>query len=324
MAGSPNRNAPCPCGSGRKYKSCCLRKDKAAPLPSRSGDRPGSARPPTPADASNTPELLRQARDLRRLSRWGQAVTAYRAVLERRPRDAEALFGLGQSLARINEPDAALVCTRQAVEIEPGNGDYHVELAWQLGQANQPDPALHHARRAVELVPNNVKAHYTLALCHERANRLDDAAKSIERALRSAPEDANAGIIGAVLARRRGDPTDARRRLEAIVGRSPGDQYLAWALNELARACDELEAWDDAWTAIVASGEALGRTSEARRLDRDTHSRLLAAYRDAVTPELLLRHRAVEPTGGRAGPVFLVGFPRSGTTMTEMLMAAHP
>jgi Flp pilus assembly protein TadD len=312
-ASRANRNDPCPCGSGKKFKNCCLRKGGAATVPKAPPQAVAGAR-----------ELLRRAQAQQRSGRLGEAQRLYQQVLERQPREPAALFGLGQVLGRLGDPERGVTLLRRAVEQDPRSAEYHAHLASQLAQTRSPDEALRAATRAIALDRANVLAHYTVAMCHERANRIEEAIAAIERALQLAPHDANARIIRAVLARRRGDLDDARTRLESVVSTETRSDYMAWALKELGNVLDRLGEYDAAFAALERSGAERARTAEAQRLDRDDQHRLITSYRTGLTSQLLSRWRREDLEDDFPAPAFLVGFPRSGTTMTEQIMAAHP
>src|SRR5262245_60781886 len=103
-----SRNAPCPCGSGRKYKHC-----HGAPAKPRTG----SARLP-----------LEQARDLHRKGYLSEAEMLYREVLERSPRNADAMHMLGIALQDLGRIDEAIETHRRAVLLRPQDRDAHAQL----------------------------------------------------------------------------------------------------------------------------------------------------------------------------------------------------
>ena len=87
-----SRNDPCPCGSGKKYKKCCMVAVGGAPAaaPART---PGGAGAEGQADVE---ELFRQAASEIRARRFEPALRLYRRVLRIDPRNADAFFYLGR------------------------------------------------------------------------------------------------------------------------------------------------------------------------------------------------------------------------------------
>jgi tetratricopeptide (TPR) repeat protein len=309
-----NRNDPCPCGSGLKYKKCCLGK------PGAPGSAAEDAKPGTPTGPR---ALLARATAMHRAGRLDEAAKLYARVLERRPREADALAGLGRIRGHLGDHDEGLALLRRAIAADGSRADYHVSLGALLHLARDEDAALRAARRAVALDPKLAAAHSLEASCHDRRNRLDEALASARRALELAPDDANASMVMAGLQRRSGDHDAARAALEALVAR-PAVQgsLLQEALTELGMTLDTLGLYDEAYEAFRACGAETARDPAARRIDGDLLRRRVAHYKAGLTPELIGRWRHTRDD--RPPPAFLVGFSRSGTTLTEQVMAAHP
>jgi Flp pilus assembly protein TadD len=129
------RNDPCPCGSGKKYKKCCMVKDEA---------RARNASPDAGQDTSLTPEpaqrsqsgpraaevgnLFRRARNHLDRNEFDRAARAFRSVLRLDPRHYEALTGLGRCLAEMGMRDEARKCFEKALEINPGYAQARINL----------------------------------------------------------------------------------------------------------------------------------------------------------------------------------------------------
>jgi hypothetical protein len=108
-----------------------------------------------------------------------------------------------------------------------------------------------------------------------------------------------------------------------VEGSSARVQASAWHL--LGNVSERREAWDEAFERHMCGNRAFERLPETRaartgggRIDR------AAAYLGAGGAALYRAWAEAEPVDDRADPAFLVGFPRSGTTMTEQVLAAHP
>lgn len=188
------------------------------------------------------------------------------------------------------------------------------------------------AQQAFEAVlaedPGEPSALIGLATCHERHNRLDAAEATrarIDRARVEGRREVERALdqLDARLAQRRGDSAEARRLLESVLADPPRDPALCTHLRfELGKACADLKDHHAAFAAFAAGhAERLAQVTAAHP-DLLREDGLLAAL-DRPVPSL--------PTGvrdgaddGRRDPLFVVGFPRSGTTLLEQLLDAHP
>ncbi|MGA8146228.1 MAG: tetratricopeptide repeat protein [Gallionellaceae bacterium] len=145
---TPNRNDPCPCGSGKKFKKCCYGKAVATPYPLVQGTEPDNqvlnvpqdsrflqnAKPRVASLASDATTavspaaLLKQAVALHQANRLEEAITVYRRTLLLKPDYADAHNNLGLALQDHGDLDAAIECYRKALALNPDHGQAHSNL----------------------------------------------------------------------------------------------------------------------------------------------------------------------------------------------------
>jgi tetratricopeptide (TPR) repeat protein len=319
VPGSPSRNDPCPCGSGRKYKSCCLR-------------QAGSVRaaPAVRAVHADPTAEIHAARAAQQAGNLAGAERMLRAVVERHPREKAALFGLGEVLGQLGRPDDGVALVRRAIAAGDRRPAAHLLLAELLLAARQPDAAIESASAALAIDPRRARGHRIIATAHELSHRLDDALAAAKRAVHQEPGDALCVAMLARVHRRRGDLEAARALLEPLAerGAAPGaggaNAAAAQLHYELGAVRERLGDARGAYAAFRRAGEIQLDSPPGRRIDRTEAPRTIASFRAAVTPELVRRFRAEDLADGGPPPAFLVGFPRSGTTLTEQIMGAHP
>jgi tetratricopeptide (TPR) repeat protein len=233
---------------------------------------------------------------------------------------ARVLFALDETeraaaaLAHLRDPALPLALRVEAAEI-------------QLNLAHYAE-----AQRAFEALlveePAQPSALIGLATCHERNNRLADAASVRARVdgdrVLADPDVASAlRQLDARLAARRGEPSEARVLFESVLENPPKDPALRTHLRfELGKVCIEMKDHVAAFAAFAQGhAERLAWVTAAHpNLMREDG--LLAAL-DRPVPAIprQVREGAAD---GRHDPLFVVGFPRSGTTLLEQLLDAHP
>ncbi|MBM4200154.1 MAG: sulfotransferase [Gammaproteobacteria bacterium] len=315
MSARPGRNEPCPCGSGRKFKHCCADAKRA----------PGSA--VIPPDFKT---LLSSARQRAAAQDWETAEALFRQAASLRPKDAFALAELGQCLCWMRRKREGLGWLRKAgerllatVRRSDPVGPL-IDLATQLQFWGEAEMAGRLAELAVRHAPREAAAHHTLALSMDRLHRDDAAFKAAAKASELAPEEPNSAILLGQLILRRGDPETAEARFRAVLSATRDGQAQARAWLELGRALDRLGRYDEAFSAFGEARRLEALTPQARAIDHAlAHERLAANA--ARFSAAYLRSRAERfASDGLPSPVFLVGFLRSGTTLTEQVLAAHP
>ncbi|MBL8532068.1 MAG: sulfotransferase [Hyphomonadaceae bacterium] len=194
------------------------------------------------------------------------------------------------------------------------------ELASAEGRVSE---ALAAFEKAVALAPNSVPANAALALALERRHDLARAKTHAERALRADTNSQTARLALGQIALRERDFAGARAVLSGLVENPRATAAnRAIALGLIGEAHDREGAPDDAFAAFTAANQAL--------------LSVYGPYRDMTAspfhPAAVARLRALVESGAIAAadgavaeaPVFLVGFPRSGTTLLDQVLASHP
>jgi tetratricopeptide (TPR) repeat protein len=310
----PGRNDPCPCGSGRKYKACCA-----------AAEAPFQAR-----QAPNVGEWLERARQGVVGGRVEDAEFWYREVLTARPHDAEALAGVGQALCWRRKRREGLGYLRQAgrqlerqgtKSRDPG---FLLQLSSQLQHWGEVEAGLRLAQLAARLAPESAVTQSTLALCLSRMNRTEEALPPARKAAALAPGHPGAQILLAVLEREQGQPGPARERLEQVVAEDSDPAQTARAWLELGTVLDKLKDYAGAFAAFGRAAELHASLPPAQMFDKERIFQTLARNRAGFGRDLLTRWTREDYGDGLPAPAFLFGFLRSGTTLTEQVLASHP
>jgi tetratricopeptide (TPR) repeat protein len=220
---------------------------------------------------------------------FAAALAACEDALAADPADPRVLFLAGNAARRLGRVDDWVGFFRRTLERDPANVEAHYELAVGLRIQGDTAAARDHFQRVLALRPGHAAACYQLAQFTRFAA---------------------------------GDPAieDLVARLAAAD--APADKI--WLGFALAKALEDAGDHGAAFRALAAAN-ALKRTQIDHDVARDeAFARRLA---DSFTPELAARPvpaRTGADPGLGAGEIFVVGMPRSGTTLAEQILAAHP
>lgn len=288
------------------------------------------------------------------LKRLDEAIPHYLRALEIKPRFAEAHNNLGNAFAALKRRDEAITHYRRALEIKPDFFEAHNNLGNALSALRRHADAIPHLRRALEIKPDFAEALGNLAIALTVLNRHDEASGWYERSLAVAPDvaDLHAGYGNQLMILGRLD--EARRELERAIALAPGTAEFYRTLSTMKRfgpddpqlaamqalADDRSALGDDERMQLhfalakahadIGLHDSAFRHLEAANLLRRRQisydeAAILGQFEriaTAFTPELLRRLAGCgDPS---ALPVFIVGMPRSGTTLVEQVLASHP
>ena len=258
---------------------------------------------------------------LRAAGRADEAAQAYRQLLAIRPDLPDSWFNLALMERQSGRFEAALKAYDEALR----RGVSGPEEAWlnrgviHADDLGRPDLAQIDLEAALEAAPDWLPALMNLGNLHEDMGRRDEAGAAYARALAVAPGHPVALARSAGLARLTGPDDPVIADLRAAVaqpGLHPDDRAeLGFTLG---RALDQVAAYDDAFAAYAAANAASRAADpEGARYDRAAHERFIDSL-IAAFPE-----PAVPAADAGEAPVFICGLFRSGSTLTEQIMAGH-
>ena len=197
----PGRNDPCSCGSGKKYKNCCLGK---AGSPSPGPSPIESNQLIALSNAGRHAELENHARTLlgqyphsgfvwklygQSLYMQGKdALHALQKAAELLPDDVDAYNNLGLVLTDLGRLDEAVACCRRALKIKPDDARAYNNLGNALLELGRLSEAVESFNHALKIKPDYAKAHNNLGNALRDLGRAGDAAASYRRALEINPD----------------------------------------------------------------------------------------------------------------------------------------
>lgn len=263
---------------------------------------------------------LNRGNVLHALGRIEEAERAYRRALELQPAYVEASNNLANLLideARLAEAEIAV---RAGLEQAPWRTDLLGRLAAILRERGRFDEAIAAGREAVASAPDDAEAHNTLANALADAGDSDAAEAAYRKALELRPDSPEVVYHLATLRK----PADPAAELERVTGLLAKTGWSAEAGAWLHYAAGKLAADSGASADTIFHHYGEGARLRRQTLDYDVDAdcRQLAAMAEALPHERI----AALAAGGHddASPVFIVGMPRSGTSLVEQILASHP
>jgi len=307
---------------------------------------------PRRVDPAKMQHLLQQGNGCLTRGEWAQAAVHYEQLLELQPRHPEALAQLGVALFSLGRYEEAERCYRESLEINPMSASTLCNLATVL--QGDPPEAEKYLRRALKLNPKYADARSKLGLSLAFAGRLREAKAAFQKALKVDPRHAEALLGLGQIARTEGHFAEAEsfikhalkfepklpgawaattsiRRVTAADGDwLKGAEEIAasgislWQEAELRFAigkyCDDVEDFERAFQNYRRGNELLKKVSQ--KYDRQAQSSFADDMIRSHSREALAR--AADSGSASMKPVFVLGMPRSGTSLVEQIIASHP
>lgn len=289
---------------------------------------------------------------LRVIDKPKEAIRNYEKALQLNRDFAECWSNLAAALNETGQQKPALKAVGRALDLDPGLAQaYNNRGDIYLAQARYED-ALAEYRRATELSPKYVAALINMARVQRDMDIPDDAKTTLQLALNLEPENPEALLVQGVLREQMGDREGAAESFKAAIKTSPemtvAHYYLSQirgrqgtdeefeamrALNERAdlndnssmylgfglyRAYEQREQYDEAFANLAAANRIKAESTPYD--DEET-----AHYIESIVESAHSSLQRLGPCPGHADsrPVFVLGMPRSGTSLTEQILASH-
>ena len=264
--------------------------------------------------AHNSLGNLLQERD-----QWQEAIACYEAALAHDPRYTSAYFNLGRALLHVNDLVRAEHALRQAAALAPNDAQVRSRLARALVELGRQDEAMVETRRSIELEPDAAEIHNDAGVVHSTIGDFDAAREHYRTALALDSGYAKAAL-NLAKSKRFSTVEDDDATLIRAADHGTRDQEAQRDIHlALGKVHDDCGEWDAAFAhydranrpfaevAVAEADASLARMDEVR----------------TVFDAKWFASRTTKP-GVDATPVLIVGMPRSGTTLVEQFLAAHP
>ncbi|MBN2476190.1 MAG: tetratricopeptide repeat protein [Pirellulales bacterium] len=270
---------------------------------------------------------LNLGRALKGQGKLAEAFESYQQAAVLDPGKAETFNNLGNIYRQDDKLDEAVAAYEEALRIKPDYVEAINNLGRALNRQEKNDEALACFHRALELKPDFVPVLASLAGYHEKANQLEEALDYIDRGRKIAPEHPRLNIVQAKCEGRRGDFAGAVARIERVVaaaGDRLAEETRAEAYFQLGRFYDRMEEADKAFHWFQEGNRLADAKATRLGVDRETiHSEDRIAA-ELFHPAWIESWTPAPPYPREETPVFMTGFPRSGTTLIDQILDTHP
>ncbi len=258
--------------------------------------------------------------------RGDEALTAFERLLTLDPNAVEGWVNRGLSLHILGRSAEARAAQEQALRLDPQHPLAHFYLGCLLNEDTDTAGARAHLEAALAAAPGDPEILTELAGVAEQSNDLERARRYVAQGLAAAPDHPGLALEAARLARRAGQIEAARARLLALEGQPLPARLAQQYWFERALVHDRNAEPGATMEALERAHALAARSPRRRGIDPTAFPRRLAQIERWLGEGAL--GAFAQPGDPRAelgfAPAFLVGFPRSGTTLLDTLLDAHP
>ena len=257
---------------------------------------------------------------LRDQGRWAEARDCLKRALALQPDDAEAHLMLGDALFELSQGAEAEASYRRALELQPGSTAGHFKLALALRQQGHAASAEGSCQAALTIRPDYVEALCLMGELRADAGRFAEAGELFRRALAINPDFAPAHAGMALHRQMTDNDSDWLAGAEGLLARQLPMAHEISLRYAIGKYFDDLRQFDRAFEQYRQANELSKRNKP--RYDRAK----LVGFVDKIIRDFDMRSMPAALAGASRSelPVFIIGMPRSGTSLAEQILASHP
>ena len=248
-----------------------------------------------------------------------EAITSFRKTVDLKPDDGGAYYALGKIFYTLSKLDDAIACFRKAVALKPDDANFYNHLGIVLNLQGYQEEAITSFRQALTLKPDSAEVYSNLGCVVREFGMRDDAIACFKKALALKPEYAGAyaGLSSVVKFTEVDDVLQTMEHLYNKKDISEADRInLGFALG---KAFEDLREYDRSFDFILEANRLKRKSLEYSPEDEQE---FFEKIKKIFSAEFF-----VDPPGTGyqdKTPIFILGMPRSGTSLAEQILASHP
>ena len=267
-------------------------------------------------DSPNNAVLIQNGLAHHQAGRLQEAEAIYQSILQAQPQHPDALHLLGLVAHQAGKFDIAIARYEQALAISPDNAEAHYNLANALKEFGRLEDAITHYESIIRIKPDNAEAHNNLAYVLRELGRYEDAITRYESALAIQPDYAEVHYHLAMIKPGQEQIPIIEKRLTNPSISEKDAMHYHYALGSIY---DETKSYTRAINHYFKANTLKRKTiTYNSQHNSDFIDRLIQAYSKSYFHEKRVCGSDSEL------PVFIVGMPRTGTTLVEQIVSSHP
>lgn len=252
-----------------------------------------------------------------------EALDCFKKVLELDPQHVDAHINAGVAEHILRNTAQAKQHYQLAIAIDPKNDAALRHLATLFAEELDTESAIEYFRKSLVINPRLSDVWAELIELYERANRLQEAQQALTEASRILPNDANIQYVSAKLSRRNNRIDESVATFKKIDSRQLHPRFFQPYHFEFASALDRAGEYELAFQTFEKANDLATRSIRAKQTDFAAFDRHMDAIEEWLAGGAKVeKYEKHEDLGEDI--CFLLGFPRSGTTLLDVMLDGHP
>ncbi len=256
---------------------------------------------------------------LQELGRLKEAETNYNQAIALKPNYAEAHYNLGITLQELGRLEESVVSYEQAITLKPDYAEAYSNLGYTLKKLGRLEESVVSYEQAITLKPDYAEAHCNLGNTLKELGRLDESVASYEQAIKLKPDYAEAYKYLTSMKKFNRQDEQYSKMQELYLNKNISEEQRCHINFGLAKACEDLGNFEKAFQ-HYKEGNMLRKKLLNYNINKDKE-----LFRQIKANYLRIENSSLDPNKlpKNLMPIFIVGMPRSGTTLVEQIISSH-
>ena len=239
------------------------------------------------------------------------------------PNYAAAHNNLGVVFQEFKEFQKAKDCFEKAIRIKPNHVDAVNNLGNVFKQLGKPQKAIDYYQRAIEIEPSYVGAHYNLMEVCEKTNRITELKDAVSNARTFFKDNSIIKLYEGILLSRNEKFVEAKNCLKLISFESNEINKEIIRVSTLAKCYDRIGDTDKAFN-YFKKANLLTQKTKIKNFDKNKYLQEIKIRKEFFKKSNIKKWPVLKQPDNEPSPIFLIGFPRSGTTLLDTILRSHP
>jgi len=261
---------------------------------------------------------------LKELGEYQNAINCCQKAIQINPNYADAHNNLGAALKELREYQNAINCYKKAIQIQPNLESAHFNLGLVFKELGEFTKAISYFKKAIQIHPSYIIAHQNLMEAYEKTNQ--------ERELKSAISNAQTLIKGnpiiklyeGILLSRNEKFVEAKNYLESILFDTKEIKNEILRVSTLAKCYDRIGNTDKAFNYFTKANNLFPQIRKVKYFDKNKYLQEIKIRKEFFKKSNIKKWPVLKQPDNEPSPIFLIGFPRSGTTLLDTILRSHP
>ena len=239
------------------------------------------------------------------------------------PNYAAAHNNLGATLKELGEYQNAINCCQKAIKINPNYADAHYNLGLVFKELGEFKKAISCFKKAIQIHPSYIIAHQNLMEAYEKTNQERELKSAISNAQTVIKDNPIIKLYKGIILNKNEKFVEAKNYLESILFDTKEIKTEISRVSTLAKCYDRIGDTDKAFN-YFKKANLLTQKTKIKNFDKNKYLQEIKIRKEFFKKSNIEKWPTLKQPDNEPSPIFLIGFPRSGTTFLDTILRSHP